>query len=238
MLSEIKLYESDFHLVSYPRSGSSWLRYMLAHMLYPGREWNLQTINSFFPDIYVVGLNLASYCRPRFIKSHSAYDPRLKKVVYVYRDVRDVIVSYHNHEKTVNAYSKGLDEFVREFKRGEVMFGSWKDHVEGWLFSERTQSFLGLKYETLCSDTVSTLKLLADFIEINCSVSILKEAAEKFSFQWRKKDVKNFSAHYKKGYRGGVAGVPGAGRLLSGKQLETVWEWAGETMEKLGYYRT
>jgi hypothetical protein len=38
--------------------------------------------------------------RPRIIKSHDCFDPRFPRVIYIVRDLRDVVLSqYHYHRK-------------------------------------------------------------------------------------------------------------------------------------------
>ena len=91
------VYDDDTFLVSYPKSGNTWVRFLLANLLYPNEAVGFANINRLLPAPGVSPRRfLKSLPRPRILKSHEPFDVRFRKVIYLVRDPRDVAVSeYH-----------------------------------------------------------------------------------------------------------------------------------------------
>jgi len=119
----LKIFGGDVFLVSYPKSGNTWTRFLISNLVYPEQPANFGNINELIPD--PEGLSkrhLARLPRPRVIKSHQYFHPRYERILYVVRDPRDVAISeYHFHRKCRviddNLYSLGIG------KRGRVVRG-------------------------------------------------------------------------------------------------------------------
>ena len=94
--NNLTIFDDDIFLVSYPRSGNTWIRFLLGTLITEKKiDWENMELG--IPDIYRnTNKKLLKYNRPRFIKSHHSFDERYSKVVYLVRDVRDVIISYYN----------------------------------------------------------------------------------------------------------------------------------------------
>src|SRR5438046_5865734 len=85
------VYADDTFLVSYPRSGNTWTRFLIANLLHPEIEVGFANIESLVPDTAALSSRtLKRVSRPRVLKSHQYFDPRYTNVVYVVRDPRDV----------------------------------------------------------------------------------------------------------------------------------------------------
>jgi hypothetical protein len=89
----------DVFLVSYPRSGNTWMRYLLASLLEPDLEWNINSISRLIPDLHDKWPDDYLKPSPRVIKSHFPYQKAYKKVIYPYRDGRDVAISHYDYQK-------------------------------------------------------------------------------------------------------------------------------------------
>src|SRR5207253_5494584 len=93
----LTIYPDDVFLVSYPRSGNTWTRFLIGNLLSINEPVNFANIESKIPEIYNnPNRKLRRLPRPRIIKSHEVFDPRYKKVIYIVRDPRDVAVSYYH----------------------------------------------------------------------------------------------------------------------------------------------
>ena len=95
----LTVYPDDTFLVSFPRSGNTWTRFLVCNLINPDDPVNFAQLESRIPEIYdVTDRNLRAFPRPRIIKSHECFDPRYKKIIYIVRDPRDVLISYYEFQ--------------------------------------------------------------------------------------------------------------------------------------------
>lgn len=174
----------DTFLVSYPKSGNTWTRLLIANLLSPNQPADFRTIHRLVPDPSAnTKRHFARMARPRVIKSHFVFDPNYPRVVYIVRDPRDVVISeYHYQRKTrVIGDDYPLEAYVPRFIKGETYpeNASWGEHVASWLTTrDGDPRFLLVRYETLLSDTVGELARIAAFLRISASTQRLSEVAE------------------------------------------------------------
>ena len=236
--SKLDIYDDDTFIVSYPRSGSTWLRRLLSFILNPEIEPSLANIENLIPDIHGhPNRVLSAYARPRILKSHVSHHPAYPRVLYLVRDGRDVAVSYYDFYLTAKEFGGSFSEFLALMLRDDrVGFGAWHKHVRSWVAGHGNIPFSIVKYEDLISDGIETLKIILDFLKIKAEDSRIAAAYEKCTFSFVQKDVIRNSRFFEKGYRGGVKGGPGAWvETFSDADLRFFWEFAGGEMESLGY---
>jgi len=226
----------DTFIVSYPRSGSSWLRRLVATLLDSSTQWTVQNIDEAIPHVYAPTSVLARAKSPRYLKSHQPYQPAYPKVLYLYRDPRDVLLSYHNFYRTILSHDLTLDEFTERFLNGTVQFGRWDDHVDSWMFGRRNGQFMGLAYERLHGQTKDALEEVARFLGINASEQSIDAALQRCTFERHTRDVLSQQEFRDKGYAGGVQGGAGKWRAqLPPALADRVWKRLGKTMGRLSY---
>ena len=170
----VTVYPDDVFLVSYPRSGNTWTRFLLGNLIHPDKPVSFSNIESRVPEIYFnPDRVLRALPRPRMLKSHECFQPHYPHVIYIVRDPRDVAVSfYHHNVKAGNiADDYPMTSFIPGFIAGEFdrKFGSWRDNVLSWI-SVRGESpnFIMLRYEDLKHDTAGALLQVVAFLE-RCS---------------------------------------------------------------------
>jgi estrone sulfotransferase len=174
----IGLNKRDIILSSYPRSGSTWIRFLLCNLI-SLLEWDGKTVD--FPllnrTMVEFGTNnlLEPWTHstiPRVVKTHKRYLPilgRASGAIGIIRDPRDVMVSnYHFRRDRERTYSDSFDEFVRNRRFGlEAWFRhylSWRDH---WT--------LVVRYEDLREDTFREFNRVLDMLGVNCPEDIVRE---------------------------------------------------------------
>jgi hypothetical protein len=176
----------DIFLVSFPKSGNTWTRFLLANLRFPNEPATWTNINRLIPD--PTGTPKKEFDRmprPRIIKSHECFDPRYPRVVYIVRDPRDVVVSqYHYHRKIRKIEDDSpIEKFVTRFLAGETCpHGSWGQNVSTWLYtSEGNSRFLLLRYEDLVADTARELAKVAAFLRLDVGPQQISQAVERSS---------------------------------------------------------
>ena len=178
----------DIFIVSYPKSGNTWARFIVANLIAPERPIGFDNIEQIIPDIYQhTPRQLAGLRSPRVLKSHEYFDPRYKKVICVVRDPRDVAVSYWHHQLKFRQidenYSKEL--FVQRFIAGDLdPFGSWGANIGSWLGArENDPDFLLVRYEDLLRNPAIELRRIASLVGSLASDELIEKAIAKSSFQ-------------------------------------------------------
>ncbi len=185
----------DTFVVSYPRSGNTWQRFLIANLLRPDERISFFNVNEIVPDVYQTPEDvLANHPSPRILKSHDAFTPRFPRSIYITRDPRSVAVSMFHFRVAIGRLrpDEALDEFARDFAKGTVIrklaraqIGSWAENVMSWVSQtdQGNPSVLLLRYEDLKADTVGELRRVANFLRIPASDGELRSAVENSSFE-------------------------------------------------------
>jgi len=164
----------DTFLVSYPKSGNTWARFLIANLVHPEQSPDFANIDQLIPD--PEGLPKRTFDllpNPRIIRTHSPFDPQYRHVIYIVRDPRDIVVSqfhYHRKRKVIDD-TYPIEAFVSRFIVGDTApHGSWKENVASWLAARFGDAqFLLLRYEDMIQDTHHELEKIACFLGIEVS---------------------------------------------------------------------
>jgi hypothetical protein len=236
----------DTFITSYPRSGNTWTRFLLANLLHPDRSITFANIESLIPDATVVSSRaIKRVPRPRLIKSHEYFDPRYQRLIYLVRDPRDVALSLYHARRKYRSIDDGysVEQFVSErFLPGDLDV-SWGEHVGSWVATRMNDpAFLLVRYEDLRQDTIRELRRMAVFLGASADTSALTQAVEKSSAE-RLRQLEKAEHELWPGTKGKRADVPFIGEAVAGgwKQrlpkssatlIESTW---GQLMNTLGY---
>lgn len=175
------IYAEDIMITSYPRSGNTWMRFLLANMQHPNKSISFVNIETLVPDIYQNrDKTMRKLPGPRLLKSHEYFDPRYERVLYLVRDPRDVVIScYFYHMKTRRVPSSyPLNRYVEDFVAGTLdSFGSWGENVGSWLGTrQHDPNFCLVLYEDLKQSTLTTLEKVAAFLKWNITPEVIQIA--------------------------------------------------------------
>ena len=178
----------DTFLVSYPRSGNTWTRFLIANLLHPQEPVTFDSIERLIPDAEAQS---SRYMRgapsPRIIKSHSYFDPRYPRVIYIVRDPRDVALSYYDFSRKYRHFEDNypLESYIGDFVNGRLNsmgWGTWGENVASWVFARGVRpGFLLLRYEDLKARPAQELTKLANFFGIAATPELLQAASDRSS---------------------------------------------------------
>ena len=189
-----QIFEDDIFVASYPKSGNTWLRFILARLMAPSESTiSFRNIDDYVPDLYRCRHFIDSVQkRPRFIKIHEPHIEDYGKAVYIYRDGRDAMISFYHYFKQ----SKKFDGTFTDFLKAVDNFwcGSWMDHVTSALnYSENNPGkMFFLKYEDLLINPGPRVEQLAEFCQLPYTSSKVEEAIQLTSFSELKKIESQF----------------------------------------------
>ncbi|XP_076897003.1 flavonol 4'-sulfotransferase-like [Bidens hawaiensis] len=115
------------------------------------------------PNVPIISTHIPYKSLPKSILASNC------KIVYIYRNLKDVIVSfYHFATKMykVPMEDAPFEEAFDDFFQGVTPYGPYWDHISGYLKAslERPGMILLLKYEDLKKDPINNVKRLADFL--------------------------------------------------------------------------
>jgi hypothetical protein len=187
----------DIFIVTYPRSGTTWMQMIL---------YQLTTDGSMdFPHIYeycpwfehslLAGGGFEGRPSPRLFKSHLPYRriPRGPcKYIYVARNGKDVAVSYFHLYQSHNGHQGSFADFFDHFLRGKVEAGSWFEHVAGWWRHRHDPNVLFLRYEDLLADLEGCLRRITAFCGFDVAADRFPSILERCSFAFMKEHESQF----------------------------------------------
>ncbi|KAM8799312.1 sulfotransferase 2B1-like [Eudromia elegans] len=187
--------DSDVLIVTYPKSGTTWMQEILTLLYSDGDALPAQTIPNWERAPWLEQIYFKDTLRdtggPRLITSHlpaRVLAPALQraraKVIYVARNPRDVAVSfYHFHRLAKFLPEPGsFDAFLERFLEGSVQYGSWFEHVKGWLAQRQLLDIFYVTYEELHEDLPGAARRLGAFVGRAPSPETLRSLERHCSF--------------------------------------------------------
>lgn len=171
----------DTWLVSYPRSGNTWVRYVLA-TYFEGASGLLahDDLNRHVPDVYEVKpAEIRAIGPRRVLKSHAAFRPEYGTVIYLVRDPRDVFLSYL-HQRAKRSLDASPGAYAEGFLAGGLdPYGTWGEHVGGWLGARAGRpDFHVFRYEDLVAAPEGQFTSMLRAADIDVDPILLGRALE------------------------------------------------------------
>ena len=168
----LETYADDTFIVSYPKSGNTWTRFLVASLIHCDQPMTFLKADELIPAIDSHSRRFfRTLPRPRIIKSHFPFHQTYKRVIYIVRDPKDVAVSQYHFQIKRNILEEGhpLDEWIPRFIAGGTCpYGSWGENVGSWLAArQKNPEFLLLRYEDMIRQTDAELVKIAEFLGID-----------------------------------------------------------------------
>jgi len=204
--------QDDIYVSTYPKAGTTWTQEIVWQIINNGKidyrrldvrmPWIDGMLSRLSSSPYqarspeMIQNLFESFPSPRVFKTHLPYDLVPKPhnqdtkphYIYIMRNPKDTAVSWYYHYLNMPFEPKpSWNEFFESFCKGEVLYGSWFDHVLSWWKHKDSPSILCLKYEEMKKDLPSTIKKIAKFIGKQLSEEIVQAIADQASFTTMKK---------------------------------------------------
>lgn len=182
-------------ITSFPKSGNTWCRYIVAHLLFDF-DPDVSRIDATIPDINNWTGSLTCEYRGAYpVKAHLVYDRLPKRMgfrnaVYIVRNPLDVIVSTARYMEP-DGDQAAVDRVVEDFIRLDGTLDSWLElgfgticeNVMSWVAArDAGQPVMLVRYEDLMSDPVGSIRLIADHLGVEVDEERCRLIAEATSF--------------------------------------------------------
>lgn len=167
----LQVLPDDTFLVSYPKSGNTWIRFILGNLMWPDSEsTNFRNVEYRIPGIHQVNALRAQRAQqPRILKSHFPFKPEYPKVLYIVRNPKSVAVSEYRYLQRMGRKlgNVSFDEFFEAFLKGPVpQYGNWGSHVNSWVCGKgmEKRNFSIIRYEDLQESPEREVRRMAEFL--------------------------------------------------------------------------
>jgi hypothetical protein len=216
----------DVFLISFPRSGNTWLRHMLM-LLHPGIDGTgPRDMHRIIPNLDQKP-DLTQTPAPRVIKSHCLFDARFPRVIYLLRDGRDATYSYYVFCRKEFGYTGSFRDFLVQ---APYPPSRWHEHVVSWL-SRPTEALLVIRYEDMLADPERELRRALEFLDWRASDERIDQAVSESSLgRMREKEREGyFLAHVRLGKKEDWRD------RYSSEEFEIFMRDASDTLRRFGY---
>ena len=187
---------ADSFLISYPKSGRTWFRYVLSHYFASvagvSGPIDLHNMFSVVPNFDLDPTRGIPAYRfrdkngviPTVLVSHLGYRASLflrRPVVMMVRDPRDVIVSAYFHAtRHKHRFEGSLSDFIKDRDQGmPAMIG----YLNRWAEGLSNRDHFVLSYERLSADTEGQTEAVLGFLGCRIDRKALRDAVEAGRFE-------------------------------------------------------
>lgn len=182
------LAHADAFIASYPKSGRTWLRFILANYLNDrfdlGLRVDLQNMFRVLPnDGLSAERGLPAFTfrdipgMPLVVVSHARYQRgsfKRKGIIFLLRDPRDLMVSAYFHQTGhKHRFAGGLSEFLRD---PELGLADYVGYLNCWARALREHRHLLIGYEQLSSDPAAASEAVLAFLGVPVERALVQRA--------------------------------------------------------------
>lgn len=234
--------DKDCFLASYPKSGNTWVKFMLSQLMI-GKELDFDHVEDLIP--MVGDQNSAPVLLSnggKIIKTHEPYMKSYKQAIYIIRDGRDVAVSYYYHQLREGMFKGTFSEFLTQFIKGKVDgYSCWKNHVLTWMAApiQEDNGLLIIKYEDMLSNPFNTLGNILGFLKVPIEDKEIQSAIESNTKE-KMRQKEHTSSIISKSKRKDISfvrsGVQGDWKdTFSNDDIKKFNDFAGDILVRFGY---
>lgn len=240
--------DSGLYIAAFPKSGSTWLSYLLSDCLgvaYANKMGEVPALPGTIREIDRSAAGPVTFVeRIHTARPDDAGRGAGDRVVYLVRDGRDIVVSYHFwryfHVPERWPPHRRLKDLARRYLRGgfegqlehtvREQAAAWRDHVENW--EEADGSLPRISYEELHRNPYETLRSLFDELQLQVADEAMRSAVDRHTFAaetGRDRGQEERSAFRRKGIVGDWQ------NYFSERHRQAFKAAAGDLLIRLGY---
>jgi len=176
----------DQFIAAFPRSGSTWLRTMVANIIDPSARSDPAIFNRLIPSTSIRNTpRVRSRPSPRIVMTHSVWRRSIPRAVYLVRDGRDVLVSFYYYTIVRAGRAESFADFYAMYSAG--VFGPrWDRHVASWFGRARRKlgsDLLTIRFEELKKSPEEVLDDVVGFLGLDTSAELRARAVEDASLE-------------------------------------------------------
>jgi hypothetical protein len=126
-------------IIAYPKSGNTYLRFILANIFWPDNDFDFDLVRSYIPHFNSPEMDYKKECTPEIYVSH---DHKLidESTFVLVRHVGDVLESFYWHNKKFYNHDITFDEYLIQTDYGK----DWREFIDRSIYIHRI-----LRYEDI-----------------------------------------------------------------------------------------
>ena len=223
----------DISIIGFPKSGHTWFNNLLVGTVF---GIDVRNIPQSIINVFIFPLRDGYYRRyqtPSYFKSHLLPQPYHRRVVYLIRDGRDVMVSYYHYR-----HALGDNVTWEEHIKNPTPYGYWHEHIQRWLDNPYQTDVLTIKYEDLKTIPIKQLQRFCEFAGIERDIEQLQWAIDNAAFDKMQQREERFGMpnNFPRDKRFVRRGKVGSYKdEMPPEMLDVFMKYAGAMLRQLGY---
>lgn len=233
---------TDGFIVSWPRSGNTWMRHLLLNAVYPDEQHDGNSMQDRMPNVAFSRLPqllpTMDAMPARLFKSHDWFLPFYLqgRVAYLVRNGQDAMTSFYHYRTTLNSMKHDWPEFLAKTLTEKFRYGSWHHHIESWLPYQDHPNVLFVYYEHMLADTQRELSRVLEHFRLDVPADRIAAAVERSSVEHVNQGFQQRATGRGRQFSGGLGGGSGKSKQrFSPADTELFMRYSANAMEKMGY---